>query len=97
MPAGVVKEVTSEDKCYYTAKDIQEMLGVGRDKSYKMIRELKDALIAQGYLFPGLKAGTIPKWLFRKAYMLDDVDMSEFQFNLKNEKTKNEKVKKGKR
>ncbi len=42
------------DKLYYTALEVQEMLGVSRGKAYKVISELNGELQKRGYLIiPG--------------------------------------------
>lgn len=39
---------------YYTAKEVQEMLGVSKSKAYKIIRELNEELKRSGYIvMPG--------------------------------------------
>lgn len=42
------------EKLYYTALDIKEMIGVSRGQAYKIIRELNEQLKAKGYIvIPG--------------------------------------------
>jgi sugar-specific transcriptional regulator TrmB len=51
---------------YYTAQDLQEMLGISRAKAYKIIKELNKNLSDQGYI---VIAGRIPKkFLEEKCY-----------------------------
>lgn len=51
---------------YYTAQDLQEMLGISRAKAYKIIKELNKNLADQGYI---VIAGRIPKkFLEEKCY-----------------------------
>lgn len=43
------------EKClYYTASEVQKMLGVSRGKAYSVIRELNEQLKKKGYIIiPG--------------------------------------------
>lgn len=43
---------------YYTAQEVMEILGVSRAKAYKLVRELNEELVADGYI---VTAGKIPK------------------------------------
>lgn len=53
------------DRIYYTAKEVQEMLGVSRATAYKIIRSLNDELISNGYI---VIAGKIPKQYLKEKY-----------------------------
>ena len=46
---------------YYTAGEVQVMLGVSRGKAYKLIKQLNDELAAQGFI---VIAGKVPKKFF---------------------------------
>lgn len=46
------------DCLYYTAQEVQEMLGVSRAKAYKIVKELNEELMSKGYI---VIAGKIPK------------------------------------
>ncbi len=48
---------------YYTAKDVQEMMGVSRGKAYKIIRMLNEELEQKGFI---VIAGKIPKKFFNE-------------------------------
>lgn len=50
---------------YYTAQEVQEMLGVSRAKAYKVVKELNEELRDQGYL---VTAGKIPKKFLAEKY-----------------------------
>jgi sugar-specific transcriptional regulator TrmB len=50
---------------YYTAAEVQEMLGVSRGKAYKILKDLNDDLAAKGYI---VIAGKIPKQFFNEHY-----------------------------
>lgn len=51
---------------YYTAGEVQEMLGVSRAKAYKIIKDLNEELAVKGYI---VTAGKIPKkYLAEKCY-----------------------------
>lgn len=34
MPSGVLKEIKAEDRSYYMASDIMELLGISKSKAY---------------------------------------------------------------
>ncbi|MCD7814915.1 MAG: helix-turn-helix domain-containing protein [Lachnospiraceae bacterium] len=70
MAAGVIKTLSSADRSYYTTKDVQELLGVGRDKSYEMVRSMRSELIADGKLTEVYPKGRIPKKYFDKKCMI---------------------------
>lgn len=50
---------------YYTAKDVEEMLGVSRGYAYKVVKKLNEELENQGYI---VIAGRIPKKFFEEKY-----------------------------
>lgn len=51
---------------YYTAQEVQDMLGVSRAKAYKIVKELNGELARNGYI---VTAGKIPKkYLAQKYY-----------------------------
>ena len=50
---------------YYTASEVEELLGVSRGKAYKVIRELNQELGKKGYI---VIAGKIPKQFFNEHY-----------------------------
>lgn len=71
MPAGIIKELNVEDRSYYIAADIMELLGVSRDKAYRMIRALRSECIAEGTLTNVYPVGKIPKKYFNQKCMLE--------------------------
>lgn len=50
---------------YYTAAEVQEMLGVSRGKAYQMVRDLNEELKAKGFI---VIAGKIPKQFFHEHF-----------------------------
>lgn len=50
---------------YYTASEVQCMLGVSRGKAYQIIKDLNQELGAKGYI---VIAGKIPKQFFNEHY-----------------------------
>ena len=50
---------------YFTAQEVQEMLGVSRAKAYKLIKDLNVELSAKGYI---VTAGKIPKKYFAEKF-----------------------------
>lgn len=44
---------------YYTAKDIMNITGVGKNRAYELIRQLNEEMVAQGYIVP--KVGRVAK------------------------------------
>lgn len=55
---------------YYTASEVQELLGVSRAKAYKVVKTLNAELQKQGYI---VVAGRIPKKYFAEKYYGFDV------------------------
>ncbi len=53
------------EKLYYNASDIAEMLGVSMGKSYKILREMNKDLADRGFL---TIAGKIPVEYFREKW-----------------------------
>lgn len=50
---------------FYTAQEVQEMLGVSRAKAYKIVKELNDELAARGYI---VVSGKVPKQFLADKY-----------------------------
>lgn len=50
---------------FYTAKEVQDMLGVSRGKAYQMVRELNEQLQDMGYI---VIAGKVPKQFFQEHF-----------------------------
>ena len=71
MAAGVVKELSTENRGYYKVEDVMDLLGVSRPKAYKMIQEMQKQLKSEGKMFSGFPAGKIPKRIFNELCMLD--------------------------
>ena len=67
---GVVKELSKEDRSYYTAADVMEILGVSKTKAYSMITVLRKELFDSGTLTPAYPPGRIPKGYFNNRCMI---------------------------
>lgn len=50
---------------YYTASEVQELLGVSRGKAYQVVRDLNQELETKGFI---VIAGKIPKQFFNEHY-----------------------------
>ena len=50
---------------YYTASEVQEMLGISRAKAYKIVKELNEELAAKGYI---IISGRVPKKYLAEKY-----------------------------
>jgi fructose-1-phosphate kinase PfkB-like protein len=50
---------------YYTAGEVQEMLGVSRGKAYQILRRLNEELEARGFI---VISGKIPRQFFNEHY-----------------------------
>ena len=55
-----------QNTLYFTAKEVQEMLGVSRAKAYKILKELNAELEAKGYI---VVSGKIAKNSWQKNTM----------------------------
>ncbi|MBO4458772.1 MAG: ICEBs1 excisionase [Butyrivibrio sp.] len=53
------------EKLYYTAAEIAQMIGVGRTSAYVIVRQLNEELEAKGFL---TVKGKIPKEYFNERY-----------------------------
>ena len=76
MAAGIIKEIPKElpleERTYYTAQDVMLLLGVSRDKAYKMLRIMKQECVEAGILHKTYPPGKIPKNYFNKQCMIDE-------------------------
>lgn len=54
-----------ENKCFYTADDIAQMLMVSRPTAYRIIRGLNDELANKGYI---IISGRVPKKYFEEKF-----------------------------
>lgn len=57
----MVNERKKGASLYYSATDIQEMLGVSRSVAYKLIRRMNEELEARGFI---VLPGKVPKKFF---------------------------------
>lgn len=61
---GVIKVLSKDDRPYVTVDQVQELLGVSRDKAYTLIRSLRKELIDSGKLTTAYPIGKVPKKYF---------------------------------
>lgn len=54
-----------QETLFYTAKEVQDMLGVSRGKAYQVVRELNEQLYGMGFI---VVAGKIPKKFFEERF-----------------------------
>ncbi|MCM1500485.1 MAG: helix-turn-helix domain-containing protein [Clostridium sp.] len=54
-----------QNTLYFTAGEIEQMLGVSRAKAYKLVKDMNGELAAKGYI---VIAGKIPKKFFAEKY-----------------------------
>lgn len=66
-----VLQVINGQKSYYVAADVMRLLGVKKDKAYRLIRALRKELIAEGKLIEEYPCGRIPKKYFDARCGLD--------------------------
>lgn len=55
----------AQNSLYYTAGEVQEMLGISRAKAYKIVKELNEELAAKGYI---IISGRVPKKYLAEKY-----------------------------
>ena len=70
MAAGVAKKLGVSDRPYYTAADIQKLMGVSKTKAYGMIKSIREDLIKEGKLHPSYPAGKAPKAYCKAMFMI---------------------------
>ena len=63
---GVIKVIHS--KPYYTVEDVMGLLGVSRSKAYKIIKALRDQLVADGKINALYPAGKVPRVHFDRQF-----------------------------
>lgn len=61
---------------YYTAQEIQEMTGLSKSGTYKLIKDLNDKLKKE-YRGTIILKGKIPKWFFDKKMMIERSEENE--------------------
>ncbi len=61
---GIIQIIPNDKRNYYTAEDVKQLLGVQQAKAYRIIRSLRQELIASGRLIEEYPAGRIPKKYF---------------------------------
>ena len=70
MAKGVIKELTPQNRSYYTCQDVQQLLGCSRSKAYKMIADMRKKHISKGALYDGYPDGKIPRKIFDQECMI---------------------------
>ena len=68
---GVIKVLGPDDRSYYTAKEVAQMIGCSESHAYKICKQVKDELINRGILMQWYLPGRVPKQQFRKMIGLD--------------------------
>lgn len=63
---GVLRIIRKEDRQYYVATDVMELLGVAENKAYLLIRALRKELADSGYFINEFTSGRIPKRYFNE-------------------------------
>lgn len=71
MDTGVIKILDEKERSWYTAKDVQSLLGVSQAKAYKLIRNTRLDCVKKGTLAEDYPEGKVPKKFFNKRYALD--------------------------
>ncbi len=71
MAAGTIKVLSVANRSYYTAQEVQELLGVGKTKAYEMIRHMRMECIEAGSISKDYPEGKIPKKYFNKQCMIE--------------------------
>lgn len=71
MAAGTIRVLSTANRSYYTAQEVQELLGVGKTKAYEMIRNMRLECIKAGTISKDYPEGKIPKKYFNKVCMID--------------------------
>lgn len=67
--------MTENEKVYYSAKDIVEMLDISKASAYKLIRQMNNELQASGYI---ILQGKVPRAFFnQKWYGLNNKQLTE--------------------
>ena len=64
MRDGQIEILNGNDKSYYCVDDVVALLSVSEPKAYKMIRALREEMIAAKRLSSVYPVGRIPKWYF---------------------------------
>lgn len=70
MP-GVIKVLGPDDRSYYTARDVSQLLGVSRSKAYSMIKDMRQECVKSGNMTKSYPAGKIPKKYFDRVCMIE--------------------------
>ena len=60
-----VEGLEMKNSLFYSAKEVQEILGVSRGKAYKVVQELNEQLEQRGFI---VIAGKVPKQFFQEHF-----------------------------
>ncbi len=71
MAKGVVAELNVENRSYYKAKEVMQMLGVGKTKAYQICKNLTTEYQDKGILSKEYPSGKVPKKLFNDKFMIE--------------------------
>lgn len=61
---GVIRVISKKDRNYYDVVDVMELLGVSDSCAYKIMRQLREELIAEGKIIDNYPKGKVPKKYF---------------------------------
>lgn len=61
---GVIRVITKGDRNYYDVVDVMTLLGVSDSYAYKIMRQLREELIAEGKIIDNYPKGKVPKKYF---------------------------------
>lgn len=61
---GVIRVISKKDRNYYDVIDVMELLGVSDSYAYKLMRRLREELIAEGKIIDNYPKGKVPKKYF---------------------------------
>lgn len=65
-----MRDIRPAPRLFYTVQEVQTLLGVKTDKAYRIIRQLREELVSQGYAqYP---VGKVPKQYFLQRYFMDE-------------------------
>lgn len=69
---GIVKELSSEDRNYYTCREVMALLGIGRTKASNIMSNLNRKLMEKGIIEDDYPRGRVPKIDFDRGYRIGE-------------------------
>ena len=63
---GVIEEVTSKHRYYYTAEEVMNLMGCSRSKALRVCKQVKTELVNKGILRDWYMPGIVPKDYFNE-------------------------------